>query len=104
VGALPLSARFSRRNIAAPALVTGVTAFGADVALGTAAGTALGAGRRRGRGGRDQGREGDRFALAAAHRRAGAASPEAHSLLAGLPATDPRRLLSSSAIRRLVPG
>ncbi len=43
----PLSVRFSRQNVATPALVTAVAAaaaIGADVALGTAAGTALGAG------------------------------------------------------------
>lgn len=46
-GTTPLSERFSRRNVATPALVTAVAAlaaFGADVALGTATGTALGAG------------------------------------------------------------
>ncbi|GGW48878.1 tetratricopeptide repeat protein [Streptomyces xantholiticus] len=46
-GQLPLSERFSRKNIGAPALVTAVAAvaaFGADVALGTATGTAFGAG------------------------------------------------------------
>lgn len=46
-GQRPLSERFSRANIGAPALVTAVAAvaaFGADVALGTATGTALGAG------------------------------------------------------------
>ncbi|WNO72665.1 tetratricopeptide repeat protein [Streptomyces sp. AM8-1-1] len=43
----PLSARFSRRTVSTPALVTAVAAaaaVGADVALGTATGTALGAG------------------------------------------------------------
>ncbi|MEV4332914.1 tetratricopeptide repeat protein [Streptomyces sp. NPDC049597] len=42
-----LSERFSRRNLSTPALVTAVAAvaaIGADVALGTPAGTALGAG------------------------------------------------------------
>jgi tetratricopeptide (TPR) repeat protein len=43
----PLGARFSRRNLAAPLLVATVaaaSAVGADLALGTASGTALGAG------------------------------------------------------------
>ncbi|MGW6457262.1 tetratricopeptide repeat protein [Streptomyces sp. NPDC055078] len=43
----PLSAEFNRRNLSAPALVTAVAAaaaMGADVALGTTTGTALGAG------------------------------------------------------------
>ncbi|WP_267243090.1 tetratricopeptide repeat protein [Streptomyces sp. PR69] len=46
-GQQPLSARFSRQNMSTPALVTAVAAvaaFGADMALGTATGTALGAG------------------------------------------------------------
>ncbi|MFH8365918.1 tetratricopeptide repeat protein [Streptomyces sp. NPDC018031] len=46
-GVLPLSERLSRRRLATPALVTAVTsvaAFGADLGLGTSAGTALGAG------------------------------------------------------------
>ncbi|MEV6397770.1 tetratricopeptide repeat protein [Streptomyces sp. NPDC051907] len=46
-GQQPLSAHFSRQNIATPALVTAVAAavaFGADVALGTAPNTALAAG------------------------------------------------------------
>ncbi|MFE3325235.1 tetratricopeptide repeat protein [Streptomyces sp. NPDC059176] len=46
-GQLPLGERFSRRNVSTPLLVTAVAtvaAFGADVALGTATGTALGAG------------------------------------------------------------
>ncbi|QGV82608.1 tetratricopeptide repeat protein [Streptomyces ficellus] len=46
-GAPPLSERFSRQAVGAPALVTAVAAVaatGADLALGTAAGTALGAG------------------------------------------------------------
>ncbi|MFJ7999861.1 tetratricopeptide repeat protein [Streptomyces sp. NPDC096310] len=44
---VPLSQRFSRQNIGTPALVTSVAAvaaIGADVALGTASGIALGAG------------------------------------------------------------
>ncbi|MFC8230580.1 tetratricopeptide repeat protein [Streptomyces sp. NPDC057287] len=46
-GLQPLSARFSRATLGTPLLVTGVAAaaaFGADLALGTAAGLALGAG------------------------------------------------------------
>ncbi|MFJ8755081.1 tetratricopeptide repeat protein [Streptomyces sp. NPDC102441] len=46
-GRQPLSARFSRATLGTPLLVTGVTAaaaFGADLALGTTAGLALGAG------------------------------------------------------------
>lgn len=46
-GQQPLSARFSRATLGTPLLVTGVAAaaaFGADLALGTAAGLALGAG------------------------------------------------------------
>ncbi|MFF2959307.1 tetratricopeptide repeat protein [Streptomyces sp. NPDC057963] len=46
-GHQPLSQRFSRAALGAPLLVTGVTAvtaFGADLAFGTAAGPALGAG------------------------------------------------------------
>ncbi|MFG2592205.1 tetratricopeptide repeat protein [Streptomyces sp. NPDC048438] len=46
-GQQPLSARFSRATLGTPLLVTGVaaaTAFGADLALGTATGLALGAG------------------------------------------------------------
>ncbi|MFE2943510.1 tetratricopeptide repeat protein [Streptomyces sp. NPDC059255] len=47
VQAVPLSERFSRQSIGTPALVTSVAAvaaIGADVALGTATGVALGAG------------------------------------------------------------
>ncbi|MDF6044503.1 tetratricopeptide repeat protein [Streptomyces sp. JH14] len=47
VGQKPLSQRFSRATMGTPLLVTGVAAvaaFGADVALGTAAGLAIGAG------------------------------------------------------------
>ncbi|MFE4452018.1 tetratricopeptide repeat protein [Streptomyces sp. NPDC056796] len=46
-GQQPLSARFSRATLGTPLLVTGVAAaaaFGADLALGTASGLALGAG------------------------------------------------------------
>ncbi|MFF2726677.1 tetratricopeptide repeat protein [Streptomyces sp. NPDC058008] len=46
-GQQPLSARFSRATLGTPLLVTGVAAaaaFGADLALGTATGLALGAG------------------------------------------------------------
>ncbi|MFJ1680156.1 tetratricopeptide repeat protein [Streptomyces sp. NPDC088251] len=46
-GQQPLSQRFSRAALGTPLLVTGVTAvtaFGADIAFGTAAGPALGAG------------------------------------------------------------
>ncbi|WP_405601493.1 tetratricopeptide repeat protein [Streptomyces sp. NBC_01410] len=46
-GQQPLAERFSRRNVSTPLLVTAVAAIaaiGADVALGTATGTALGAG------------------------------------------------------------
>ncbi|MER5984918.1 tetratricopeptide repeat protein [Streptomyces sp. NPDC001787] len=46
-GAQPLSRRFSRTTLGTPLLVTGVAAtaaFGADLALGTASGIALGAG------------------------------------------------------------
>ncbi|MFF4162165.1 tetratricopeptide repeat protein [Streptomyces sp. NPDC001741] len=46
-GRQPLSARFSRATLGTPLLVTGVAAaaaFGADLALGTATGLALGAG------------------------------------------------------------
>lgn len=46
-GQQPLSARFSRATLGTPLLVTGVAAaaaFGADLALGTAGGLALGAG------------------------------------------------------------
>ncbi|MCX5410464.1 tetratricopeptide repeat protein [Streptomyces sp. NBC_00059] len=46
-GAQPLSARFSKASLGTPLLVTGVAAaaaFGADLALGTATGLALGAG------------------------------------------------------------
>lgn len=46
-GRQPLSARFSRATLGTPMLVTGVAAaaaFGADLALGTATGLALGAG------------------------------------------------------------
>jgi tetratricopeptide (TPR) repeat protein len=46
-GQLPLSERFSRKSLGTPVLVAAVAAvaaFGADVALGTSAGTALGAG------------------------------------------------------------
>ena len=46
-GQEPLSDRFSRKSLGTPVLVTAVAAvaaFGADVALGTPAGTALGAG------------------------------------------------------------
>ncbi|WP_327435808.1 tetratricopeptide repeat protein [Streptomyces sp. NBC_01201] len=46
-GQQPLSARFSKATLGTPLLVTGVAAaaaFGADVALGTATGLALGAG------------------------------------------------------------
>ncbi|MER5551690.1 tetratricopeptide repeat protein [Streptomyces sp. NPDC002793] len=46
-GQQPLSARFSRASLGTPLLVTGVAAaaaFGADLALGTATGLALGAG------------------------------------------------------------
>lgn len=46
-GQQPLAERFSRRNVSTPLLVTAVAAIaaiGADVAQGTATGTALGAG------------------------------------------------------------
>ncbi|KIF79732.1 regulatory protein, partial [Streptomyces sp. 150FB] len=46
-GQVPLSERFSRKSLGTPVLVAAVAAvaaFGADVALGTSAGTALGAG------------------------------------------------------------
>ena len=46
-GTQPLAQRFNRTSLGTPLLVTGVAAaaaFGADVALGTASGLALGAG------------------------------------------------------------